>query len=471
MVYFIKNTNDKATNIDLICKTMVNMEQNKHIFDKNGKVCTDTNLINKPFNQYVYNKVEYDITISLGVIVIYNNISSQKSDQTQSFITDIVEYFNNTHEDYDIGLLNAPRDNPVILNSYNSTHYNIISRGHVNKTTNITGKTRRKIIKFQKNPYINYCTSYVWMIKMVTQHYSVSCSHLSISELSQDYPTNYHLSRSVSTIILDENDMFDVKTGTKQINYPSMYQYTAYKTAQIVPEKLSICNSVGLDIDMLSYFTKYDRGKMFLYKVNHTYPVLQPDECRVRRLNPDKPWNMQIDDVFDYNKQELLEKKSEDVGKAPFSKDVCFISQMPLYGKYNILEIGKRHKTEKSIFVNRHHIAISPLLMLRKFPYKTTEINIRQYIQAETKYSVINIYISTHKNTELDIIESIPSSKITPSKRDLLKSINKHGICSKMNILYTVNLEKNIIYVGFRNVTDFDIIKYKNTSTILFNYQ
>ena len=36
MVYFIKSTGDYEKNINLICKAMFNMEQNKCIFDKNG---------------------------------------------------------------------------------------------------------------------------------------------------------------------------------------------------------------------------------------------------------------------------------------------------------------------------------------------------------------------------------------------------------------------------------------------------
>ena len=67
-------------------------------------------------------------------------------------------------------------------------------------------------------------------------------------------------------------------------------------------------------------------------------------------------------------------------------------------------------------------------------------------------------------------------SKIDPNKKEILKCISKNG--SYMSIpsdyssdskLYTIDIEKNIIYVGLREISAIHLTKYKNTNTIIFN--
>jgi hypothetical protein len=83
---------------------------------------------------------------------------------------------------------------------------------------------------------------------------------------------------------------------------------------------------------------------------------------------------------------------------------------------------------------------------------------------------LLDQYMVNFDRTEYDVIKIIPDKSISPLKRDIMLSISKNGCYRSQDILYTTNLEKNIVYVGLTKFYDSDIIKYQNTNTILFHY-
>ena len=65
----------------------------------------------------------------------------------------------------------------------------------------------------------------------------------------------------------------------------------------------------------------------------------------------------------------------------------------------------------------------------------------------------------------------IPEKNISPLKREIMKSISVNGIYKNndVNYTYTADLQKNKIYIGIiNNIHDYDIMKFNNTNTILF---
>ena len=80
MVYIIKSVNGIESDIDSICKIMINTEQNKQIFNNDGTYNVSKQV---PFNCYTHKDIEFNITVSIGVIVIYSSyeVSNQVLDE------------------------------------------------------------------------------------------------------------------------------------------------------------------------------------------------------------------------------------------------------------------------------------------------------------------------------------------------------------------------------------------------------
>ena len=101
MVFIIKNqsndTNQKF--IQQICKTMINMEHNKHIYNSDG-VENPPKLADKPFNIYTHKQVDYNISISVGVVIIYK--SRKKNNLTFNSLASsmVTVYENLKHDNY-----------------------------------------------------------------------------------------------------------------------------------------------------------------------------------------------------------------------------------------------------------------------------------------------------------------------------------------------------------------------------------
>ena len=78
-----------------------------------------------------------------------------------------------------------------------------------------------------------------------------------------------------------------------------------------------------------------------MYGSSDSMAYVDYTKYEIRRVNILKKWYDQINDMFDYKKQEELELNKDESGKPSFPNDVCFISQMPAYGPFYMVKIGK----------------------------------------------------------------------------------------------------------------------------------
>ena len=72
MVLIIKQRNSLTDEIDQICKMMINIENNQNVFNLQG---LENNLATakNPFNNYTYNQVDFNISVSMGAVIIYTS--------------------------------------------------------------------------------------------------------------------------------------------------------------------------------------------------------------------------------------------------------------------------------------------------------------------------------------------------------------------------------------------------------------
>lgn len=283
--------------------------------------------------------------------------------------------------------------------------------------------------------------------------------------------------RAVSTIIYDGNDMFNISNNTKQINYPSLDQYISYKNNRIIGSPVHIKQIYGLDYEIISHFNAKNKEKIIktFYESLKSFKLVNYKDFKLRRINRDKLWHNQISDLFNYDLQELNELNSEEIGKPIFPNDICFITGMPIYKHCYIAKVGLKSENKQddginySNYSNISHILIAPYLY---HSYK----NFNEYFMTKCRYSILDMYISLYPRTEIEAINLIPSNKIDDLKRNLLRCISLNGCCLK-NInnfmktrLYTFDVDTKIIYIGYNNITDSDIIRHKDTNSILFKF-
>jgi hypothetical protein len=259
MVLFIKSkAGDKNMDgnipvyIKNICKQMLNIEMNKSVYNVDGTF----NKNPRPFNKYMYKQVEYNITPSSGTVLIYTSTvpNFQQREVLLNYMKHVLD-----------SIPMEPQPGAVKLNRYNnyiSSYYTLISNTPEGPVTTMTSDTTGKRYR-----HLEYCISrfstpprqnlvrFHWNIKVMHKPINTNrnISHLKVPEHSQ-YLGKEYLMRAISTIIYDDNDMFDVKSGIKQINYPSLNQYTAYKAKKIIDRPIMLSKTCGIDFELLSYY-------------------------------------------------------------------------------------------------------------------------------------------------------------------------------------------------------------------------
>ena len=481
MVLIIKQRNSLTDEIDLICKMMINIENNQNVFNLQG---LENNLATtkNPFNNYTYNQVDFNISVSMGVVIIYTS----EDIQNRTVINLMMSKFIELNKDTSINV-------PYSSNQYNSTYHTLVT---TKPNTSITGtsvnpfvKAYRKLIT-NSNDIKKSCedgSRFVWYIQVIDTN-----PYLEIVELSSMVPQKSYLMRAVSTIIYDGKHLFNVKNGTKQINYPELTQYNMYKNNQILDTTIHISHLFGLDYEIISYYSDgeidFETGVFNMRVFDFKYDMLKYDEVEIRRVNKDKKWHIQLKDPFDYEKQEELESITEETGKPPFPNDVCFITGMPIYSACYILKVGKlippvdanqATETPEPRYENISHIMVSSYIYHLYFTSsRTSQHNtFASYFLRKSGYTIIQTFISTFPRTELEAIELIPPNKISPMKRDILTCISKNGgnlttdNKNHTTMLFTINMDKKIVYVGFENLLDIDIMTYQTTNTVLFHFK
>lgn len=456
MVLFIKSYNDP--NIDLLCKMMINIEQNKTVYDIRGN--ENPPNIRNPFNYYTYQQVDYEMTVSMGTVLIYGNNTIQNIEGI------LVSKFNELNKNDTNTMV------PAKCSTYNSTTYTLMNKKPGTDTTTSTstyGTAYRKIITSQYD--IKKCcesgSKFVWFIQQILQ------PHLMVTELCQRMPSKPYLMKSISTIICDCKDLFSVSNNLKQLDYPSLNQYTMFNDGQILDEPINISDTYGLDYEILKCYVPDLQQKFSIY--GYKVDTVDYNEYKIRRLNPTKSWQQQLTEPFDYDQQELLEKDNEEIGKPPFRNDVCFITGMPLYENAYMLKIVFMRNAIEVDEKTVSYILVSPffvhnILINKKRPC------IEYYLKIH-KIKVLEHFKTKFGRSESDAIRMIPDKLISPLKKDIMLAISINGAYKKNDtnlnniVLYTADLEKNKIYLGImNNIYDTNIAKYYNTNTILFQY-
>lgn len=460
MVYFIKSSDVSSANtIKQVAGAMVNMELNKHVFDKNGNMNKKT--VNQQFNQYVYNSVEYDATMSFGIILVYVDEDTSVSNwdyapvSNRNYASYLIDYFNKHAEM--LKPMEEDRQINVEYCGYNTTHHTMLSHSHRHKGTSHS-TSHRRCIRYGDNdmstPVASYA-SYMWRVLVVNKE--SPSRQLHIAEMSKSLSKSYLL-MSLTTIIVDAADVFDVKTGLKQINFPSLTQYRAFKEKRILDECISLKNTSGIDVTLLKCYIDEFSLNPFTEYVKCSYKSF--DSFKLKRRNPAKPWHLDIREEFKYEHQEEMEKKSEEMGKKPFPRYVCFITQMPLYGRFYVFKVCDANGN------NMQHIAVAPIMTIIEIFNKS----FNKYFTSMSKYKTTDMYISDCDKTELDAIATVPDTKMTPIKKHILSCIVRYGCLESDNrIVYVPDVKNNHMYLGLPSSYDADIISHADTNTTIFH--
>lgn len=462
MVLFIKPVTSVIDDMDLVCKMMINIEQNKNIFNVNGILNTNNK---KPFNNFVYQDVNYEMTVSMGVLLLYIPFNStiKYGEIEQRLIHNFRE--NIGLDDYDIKV-------PINTHPYNSTNYTLLTTEYTDSTStiasNIGGKVYRRIIN-NIHDVRKGCESgskFIWLLQIIDRPY------LQIPELSVRIPNKIHLMRSISTIIYDGTQLFNVKHGLHQLDYPSLSQYNMFKNNQILDEPIHISQISGLDYEIARCYDNTISNKLlFSGSTNTLFSTVDHTKFKIRRPNPEKKWYQQLSEPFDFDEQEYLERNIKETGKPVFHNDICFIMGIPLYKKAYLLKVSYIPKMED--VDNKKY---NSYILVSAYVYHTItghhDISIDNYLH-KYKISVINTRITNFNRSEADAIDMIPKKNISPLKREIMKSLSVNGAHKKgdeySECIYTADVQKNKIYIGIiNNINDTNIIKYNNTNTILF---
>lgn len=455
MVIFIKEESN-TVDIDKICKIMLNVENNSTIFDNDGNLIPIDSR--KSFNNYEINEVEYDITVSIGFILLYLPIDNRLT--VRNIIENIITKINALERVFDIRTINM--DRPVNIGTYKCTTYTYLGKNLSMADFDDTGY--RNIIH-DKHALRDVCKNkfgFTWFIKIIVKN----DKYLKLHELCNLMPTQENLMKSLSTIIYDNRQLFNVDTIQKQIDYPKLSQYNMFINGQILKDTIHISPIYGLSYEILKCYipdVKWNYINIYREKI-------KLDTChKIKRRDPNKKWFKQLQTPFDFTEQESMAYKYQKSGKIPFSNDVCFVTGAPLFNNILLLKVVYNNDV-----TTETHILINANTYNAKFIVNNKYDNLHKYFISK-KIMIISEHIIAYNRNESDAIDLIPKNLIDPLKKDIMESISINGIHRKIfgyynqSHLYTINIKKNKIYLGFERIYDYHILKYQNTNTILFN--
>jgi hypothetical protein len=448
MVLFIKGPNE--INIDNLRKMMINIERNKQLYKLNGTK-NKPSIANNSFNKYVYKDVEYDISISCGVLLLYCD-DFDKID----FMKKLIENFNNNQE-VDLAFY------PYNYKLSRSTHYTLLLGQSPETLTGNGIHHNKKVYRIitdnrKKLPYAALVnTRFIWHIKHVIRN----DKYLRMQELCNNLPTKLYLVKSPSVIIYDSINIFNVKSGVKQLNYPSSSQYNC----NILNITIYINDVCGLDYNIISAYMGEDIIDYRLrFNYNNVYDYTTYADCNLIKNEKNKMWYDQIKEPINCGPQENLKNKTD---------DVCFISQTPLYGKVYILKVGK-FDIIQSTYINISYIAIHPFLKhggLKHIGLSHNGLHFNVYFTKKTGYKIITTFYSHYPRTEIDVINNIPSDKINATKKYIMQRISINGACVHIdgNSKTLITYDKKKLFVGtIGDVYAIDVYKYMGTCANLF---
>jgi hypothetical protein len=445
MVIFVKGTD--IIDVKKLCCIMSNIEKNKNEYNMDGTL-NKTKSSKKSFNKYIYNQIEFDATVCCGFLVIYSN-NLNIPDLINKLTYEFDKNFNGDESYY-----------PSSSTYYKSSQHTVL-------LSNTTKKGTSSQMKKMPYPYRFLCTNqseiekqlkigarFVWYIHLVNQN----DKYIQIQELCDKIPSKIYLKRSISTIIYDSMNIFNVKPNLKQLDYPYINQLTQ----TLLPIKIRVESRCGLDHEIISKWMDVNKP---LYLTTIKYKKCNYSHYITLKVNKDISWENQL--KKELSKPFNLEKYKQ----SELPDDICFISRSPLYGNIYIIEFNRKIPINVDNGV-KCYISINSYVFHSMFGNSY----LLEYISK--KDILINkIFISSYPRTELMVINMIPDNIINKVKKNIMRCISENGACiDKINIrdnkLITYDAEKNIIYLGLPNyIYVITAHKYKNTNTVLFSWQ
>jgi hypothetical protein len=484
MVLIIKSTNNQTKDYRRIAAQMINMETNQKVYDDDAKeIYPDTKETKRlKFNSYLQNSVEFDFTLTTGTIVLYLKTKSsyERTDHAEliaqeirklTFPANFTETVSNKSDYYTMVKSNISYITTVSHNSHNIE------------------KCYRKIITdpyYLKKVLVSNTAHFVWLI-LVKNEGNFRGSHLSIQEVDPSFPSEIYLNRSICTIVYDDIDMINTQGIKKQINYPSLGQYRMFSKKQILEEAIYVSWTGGLRYEIYYQFTGHQAifnhialdptGEFVQGFGNEVYKPVMPNlefkEVELKRLNPEKSWEEQLLETFDYDKQEEEEINLVEEGKPKFPNDICFISKIPLWTQFYVIRV----KNETCEF----DIAVAPSVVHNKILVGKLHLDFKdQLSHKNNKVSMVSLRICSHPRTFLQVLDMIPN-KITSVKKNIMRCMETYGAYSKSNDsgnrtsnsrharnYYVMDKNTKQMYVGLQGCKDIHMSLYQNTNTILF---
>lgn len=442
MVLFINGANE-ANDHTVVAKMMYNIGRNKSKYLPNGKL--NKKKPNSPFNKYVHQDVEYNITANMGVVVIFAD-----DFDIRSFIRGIINAFGA----FDI-------DNskyPYGTYGMHTTHYTMVSKKSKSHNVSFIDSSRRLkhkingiVISTELNLESKISCRFLWYI----HHETLNNPYMRVQELSSHIPSELFLNRSLTTIVYDKLGVYSAKNGLKQMDYPSIDQYN-YKFNNFT---VILGATSGIDKNIIkAYDKKVKLSYMHLFDTT-LKKFAKWSSFKITHRNPQKTIFEQLQSIsIEQTRVSQVDDSQVDDSQVDDSK--CFFTQSPLYGTVYVIHISR--VKERSVSIN---IAVNPCAwiwggkLLEKF--------------SSNGINFTSIYEVKYDRSESDVIKMIPN--INPVKRDILLCMSTNGVCvvHEKNKKYaiTYNNEKNIIYLGLGNMYAIHSLIYKQTPTVLFHVE
>jgi hypothetical protein len=510
VLFIIDRTSNSTIDYDKISKQMINIENNLCVYNKDG-------IMNSvPFrknNVYKFKDVNYDLASNVGVLLFYTpdpNTASINNTQCSSRMYDNkLIIYNLTNYLMEIDPIVCDQLNlneiymPFNIFNFHSTNHTIVQ----NKLSNNTNRKKFMTRAFTDNIFylknLLKKNRFIWLVKVINFHnntrYNIN-KFIKIAEYELSLPKMYLL-QSINAIIVDKVNLFNVDDGLRQINYPSIKQYTCYKK-NIHDIRIIISNTYDIDYEIASLYMSNITTEI---RSRYTkYPTITMDDLNtveIRRPNINLDWDVQLKENFNYAEQEKLEMNILNNGKDAFNSSICFVSRMPLYANVLLVTVGIKTKkntefsnvdndVKESILHNTSNILVSCFIFHTLYKYDNVNISFIEYLFKLTGYIVIQTKLVKYNVSKFYALKSInnkSNSQVLPKfinddnfqkRKEILMSICKYGMYEyNNNITYytsvrlciTINLENKSIYVGLNELYAYDIMKLMNTDVIVYN--
>lgn len=466
MVLVIKSSGNTTADAHLIATQMINIETNQLVYDPTGSFL-NVQTKRDPFNVYVHQSVEFEFQVTFGVVVIY----TESGDDISSIIGNVITR------------LGVPESFKETIDPI-TDHYTLVTAPIRGFSTIIGAKSSqtscfRKLITdpyYIKRVMSSGGADFVWLIVQKTSR-NFRGAHLRVAEVDPSYLSESYLNRSVCTILYDGMNMFDILTMSKQLNYPSLYQYNMFKNTRIVQDPIHVSWTLGMHAEIYYQFTKTPLTSESL----RPYPIFGTpasfEEVKLKRLDPTRPCWQQLTDPFDYEAQELAENELLEEGKPRYPNDVCFITRIPLWGTFLVGTI----KTGDQ----ECDIAISPSFLFCKDTTRRNEGDMDALIASQSKgmSTLVTLRTCIHPRTFVEVLDMMD---IAPVKKNIMRCMELYGAYATPDNLgiavdgvpryasriarqyYVCDKLTNQIFVGVTGMTDAHIAMYQNTRTTLF---